>query len=208
MLLAPSERVVVDVLSTEPGELTLEHRTPERTYRLAAITVDRRRRPTPDLGRRSSRLCGPTPTWSPSASGSPRTSTRRPDKTLAFVAEMDMGAPEATARRLRVPDAPRGRQRGAGQVPEVRDEAARASAAADQLRLPDAPGGGQRPSRPVPEVRDEAVPANLVGQHAGTATTNTHEHATTHDAPRRHDHAHDAAARASSGRTTWSRSTG
>ena len=38
-VLAPSERVVVDVLVESPGELALEHRTPDRTYRLAAITV-------------------------------------------------------------------------------------------------------------------------------------------------------------------------
>ena len=42
VLLAPSERVVVDVLFPDAGELTLEHRTPERTYRLASITVSRR----------------------------------------------------------------------------------------------------------------------------------------------------------------------
>jgi FtsP/CotA-like multicopper oxidase with cupredoxin domain len=39
VVLAPSERVVVDVLVESPGELTLEHHTPDRTYRLAAITV-------------------------------------------------------------------------------------------------------------------------------------------------------------------------
>src|ERR671934_45480 len=39
VLLAPSERVVVDVLFGEPGEVALQHRTPERAYRLAAITV-------------------------------------------------------------------------------------------------------------------------------------------------------------------------
>jgi FtsP/CotA-like multicopper oxidase with cupredoxin domain len=38
-LLAPSERVVVDVLFSEAGELALEHRTPEKTNRLAAIEV-------------------------------------------------------------------------------------------------------------------------------------------------------------------------
>src|ERR671924_877710 len=39
VLLAPSERVVIDVLFPEVGELELQHRTPERTYRLASITV-------------------------------------------------------------------------------------------------------------------------------------------------------------------------
>jgi FtsP/CotA-like multicopper oxidase with cupredoxin domain len=39
VILAPSERVVVDVLFGEPGQLELQHRTPGRTYRLAAVTV-------------------------------------------------------------------------------------------------------------------------------------------------------------------------
>ncbi len=39
VLLAPSERVVVDVLFPDAGELELQHRTPERIYRLASITV-------------------------------------------------------------------------------------------------------------------------------------------------------------------------
>src|ERR671938_852274 len=39
VLLAPSERVVVDVHFPEAGELELQHRTPERTYRLARIDV-------------------------------------------------------------------------------------------------------------------------------------------------------------------------
>src|SRR5206468_11586702 len=39
VLLAPSERVVVDVLFPDGGELELQHRTPERTYRLATIAV-------------------------------------------------------------------------------------------------------------------------------------------------------------------------
>ena len=39
VLIAPSERVVVDVLFDQPGDLALVHRTPEREYRLAGITV-------------------------------------------------------------------------------------------------------------------------------------------------------------------------
>ena len=38
VVLAPSERVILDVLFDKPGELTLEHRTPDRVYPLAAIT--------------------------------------------------------------------------------------------------------------------------------------------------------------------------
>jgi FtsP/CotA-like multicopper oxidase with cupredoxin domain len=39
VLLAPSERAVVDVLFDHPGQLELQHRTPDRAYRLAAVTV-------------------------------------------------------------------------------------------------------------------------------------------------------------------------
>src|ERR671930_176937 len=39
VLLAPSERVVVDVLFPDAGKLELQHRTPERSYRVASITV-------------------------------------------------------------------------------------------------------------------------------------------------------------------------
>ena len=38
VVLAPSERAVVDVLVERPGELALEH-PPDRVYRLAAVTV-------------------------------------------------------------------------------------------------------------------------------------------------------------------------
>ena len=39
VVLAPSERAVVDVLFEQPGELVLEHRTPEKTYRLGTVAV-------------------------------------------------------------------------------------------------------------------------------------------------------------------------
>ena len=76
VVLAPSERVVVDVLFETPGELVLEHRTPERTYKLAGITVTDE----PGDAVRSpmrSWTCASTPSWPPSVSGSRRWSTRR-----------------------------------------------------------------------------------------------------------------------------------
>jgi FtsP/CotA-like multicopper oxidase with cupredoxin domain len=39
ILLAPSERAIVDALFTSPGEYAIEHATPEQTYRLGSITV-------------------------------------------------------------------------------------------------------------------------------------------------------------------------
>lgn len=39
MLIAPSERLVIEVLFEQAGEFTLEHRTPERAYRLGTFRV-------------------------------------------------------------------------------------------------------------------------------------------------------------------------
>ena len=96
VLLAPSERAVVDVLIDHPGQLTLEHRTPRRTYPLASITaIDERAEPSlhrgfevlsdaPDLRAERQRLDA----WLAAP----------PDKILALVAEMqDPNAPQAGA---------------------------------------------------------------------------------------------------------------
>jgi FtsP/CotA-like multicopper oxidase with cupredoxin domain len=92
VLLAPSERVVIDVLFPEPGELELQHRTPERTYRLASITVaDEDVQPSYADEFTALRTNGDT------AELRERIEPfleRAPDKTLSFVAEMDMGLPE------------------------------------------------------------------------------------------------------------------
>jgi FtsP/CotA-like multicopper oxidase with cupredoxin domain len=92
VILAPSERVVVDVLFDTPGPVTLEHRTPERVYSLAEIRVTEdpaeprltetfeALRVNEDLSAERERIASYIET--------------DPDKTLAFVAEMDMGEPE------------------------------------------------------------------------------------------------------------------
>jgi FtsP/CotA-like multicopper oxidase with cupredoxin domain len=94
VLISPSERVVVDVLFDAPGELPLEHRTPERSYRLAAITVtDEPASPALadqfDTLRTNADMAAERKRVEPYL-------TKPPDKTLAFVAEMDLGAGEAT----------------------------------------------------------------------------------------------------------------
>jgi len=92
VLLSPSERYVVDVLFERPGDYTLEHRTPARTYPLASITVgDEQAEPqlagqfdvlrtNDDLASERTRVV--------------RALDSPPDKTLAFVAEMDFDVPE------------------------------------------------------------------------------------------------------------------
>jgi FtsP/CotA-like multicopper oxidase with cupredoxin domain len=92
VLLAPSERVVVDVLFPEAGELQLEHRTPERTYGLASIAVADEP-PAESFADEFTQL----------RTNRDMTELREhiepflkapPHKTLSFVAEMDMGVPE------------------------------------------------------------------------------------------------------------------
>ena len=93
VILAPSERAVVDVLFEQPGQLTLEHRTPERTYSLATIDVERRGSDAV-ARRRSSTPSATTRSGSAERERLAPYFDAPPDKTLALVAEMDMGAPD------------------------------------------------------------------------------------------------------------------
>jgi FtsP/CotA-like multicopper oxidase with cupredoxin domain len=92
VVLAPSERVIVDALFDTPGDLTLEHRTPERVYPLATIQVSDEPieasfadqfevlRTNGDMVAERERVASYL--------------DAEPDKTLGFIAEMDMEAPE------------------------------------------------------------------------------------------------------------------
>jgi FtsP/CotA-like multicopper oxidase with cupredoxin domain len=92
VLIAPSERAVVDVMFDRPGPLNLEHRTPQRTYALGTITVSDEQ-----VESESSVEFGSVRTNSDMATERERVARyveSVPDKTLALVAEMDMGSPE------------------------------------------------------------------------------------------------------------------
>jgi FtsP/CotA-like multicopper oxidase with cupredoxin domain len=95
VLLAPSERVVVDVHFPEPGEFTLEHRTPDRSYRLARFTVSEESAE-PDIGDQFAVLRTNADMTAERERLAPYFAAP-PDKTLAFVAEMDLGAREGAA---------------------------------------------------------------------------------------------------------------
>jgi FtsP/CotA-like multicopper oxidase with cupredoxin domain len=92
VILAPSERVVVDVRFDQAGELTLEHHTPGRICPLASISVSEDLAE-PSLGdqfevlRTNDDMAAERERIAPYLEA-------EPDKTLAFIAEMDMGAPE------------------------------------------------------------------------------------------------------------------
>jgi FtsP/CotA-like multicopper oxidase with cupredoxin domain len=92
VVLAPSERAVVDVSFEEPGQLTLEHHTPERTYPLAAITVSEQPAE-PSLSEQYEVLRS-DPELTAEREQLDRWLEAAPDKLLAFVAEMEFAAPE------------------------------------------------------------------------------------------------------------------
>jgi FtsP/CotA-like multicopper oxidase with cupredoxin domain len=83
---------VVDVLFDQPGELALEHHTPERVYPLAAITVAEDRAE-PSLAARFEVLRTNADMVAERQRIAPYLEAE-PDKLLAFIAEMDLGAPE------------------------------------------------------------------------------------------------------------------
>jgi FtsP/CotA-like multicopper oxidase with cupredoxin domain len=96
VVISPSERVIVEVLFDRPGEAVLEHRAPNTTYRLASIAVQDAPA-APSLAavfetlRVNADMVAERERIAPYLDADP-------DKTVAFVAEMDMGAPEGEGR--------------------------------------------------------------------------------------------------------------
>jgi FtsP/CotA-like multicopper oxidase with cupredoxin domain len=87
VLVAPSERAVVDVLVDRPGELHLEHRTPDRTYRLARVTVSEDARGS--AAAREFEVLRRAPELEAERQQLDRWLAAPPDKVLALVAQMD-----------------------------------------------------------------------------------------------------------------------
>jgi FtsP/CotA-like multicopper oxidase with cupredoxin domain len=86
VVLAPSERAVVDVLVERPGELALEHHTPDRVYRLAAVTVTEG---APSAAAAQFRQLRRAPELAAEREQLDRWLAAEPDKVLALVAQMD-----------------------------------------------------------------------------------------------------------------------
>ncbi len=92
VILAPSERVVIDALFSDPGQLTLEHRTPGRRYPLAKIDVGTQPAE-PALAEQFGALRH-NPEWVAERERLAPYFDAPPDKTLGLVAEMAMGTHE------------------------------------------------------------------------------------------------------------------
>ena len=189
--LGPSERAIVDVRFAEPGHLTLEHQTPGRIYALARIDVGAEEATAlsePFHALRRNRE------WAAERERLATYIDAPPDKTLAFVAEMNMPVPEGPVVYVcpMHPDV----------VSDTPDHCPKcgmkllATAGTTSYVCPMHPDVVSEKPDHCPKCGMKLLPAGLVAEASG-------------DAPHGGGHDHDTEAwpTGSSGKTTWSTST-
>ena len=194
VLLAPSERVVLDVLFPDAGELELQHRTPEHTYRLASITVtgdEVEESFADDFARlRSNRDMTEIRERITSFFEAPA------DKTLSFVAEMDMGVPEGVPVVYVCPMHPEVVSEETGSCPKCGMKLLAQAAEKTTYVCPMHPEvTSDKPDR-CPKCGMKLLAAALVEAGGGDAHEHNHVHETEHEEGRAgeghapHEHGH------------------
>ena len=159
VVLAPSERAVVDVLVERPGELApgASHPRPD----LPAGHRDRDRGPAaPSPAAQEFEAAAPGPGAGGRAPAAGPLAGRRAGQGPGPGRPDGRPGGHASGRgagHLRLPDASRGHQRRARALSQVRHEAAGHPGARGHLRLPDASRGDQHRAGPLSQVRDEAA---------------------------------------------------
>ena len=185
VVLAPSERVVVDVLFDKAGDLTLEHRTPERVYALARIRVSDTR-----VERSFEEEFGVLRTNADLVAERERIAPyidAEPDKRLAFIAEMDMEAPEGPV-VYQCPMHPEVVSDDPGNCPQCGMKLLPVAAPSSGYACPMHPEVVSDEPGHCPKCQMKLVPAALVDAGGG------HEHEAHDHGHEAHDHEHGHAA--------------
>jgi FtsP/CotA-like multicopper oxidase with cupredoxin domain len=173
VLLAPSERAVLDVLFDTAGEVRLEHRTPDRVYDLGAFTV------APADGDGTAAASFPTLRLDPELTAERRSMQhdleRPPDKVLAFFSRMPLlyGTDDQTASSYACPMHPGVTATAPGSCPQCGMKLVPSTAAPEPGDPPEAGvpadhghdhGDGLEWEDLMPQINRESDPSNMIWQ--------------------------------------------